>query len=170
MWQVPTGFRAWTAAVIVSGMLLLAGCSTVASRTPAGSDGDAATPPPPAGSAPSVRDSPPVATAGGTPGPGVPADVPIPEGSVRLDVGAEDGLLATWSVALNGADAYAWFGEALPAAGYPIEELIPGGTAAIVRFRGRDGAAWLLILRGMNPLIVELRVDDTSASDGDVDR
>lgn len=100
-------------------------------------------------------------------GPELPAGFPVPVGAVPIDGPEEEDLLARWSVEISGASAYAFYAEALPAAGFAVVELIPGGTAAVIRFRGPLGAAWMLVLRGVDPLLIELRRDPGSAIGGD---
>jgi len=112
-----------------------------------------------------------VASATGTPGARaeLPAGFPIPDGAVRTAAEGDEDLAARWTAEITGAAAYAYFVAALPAAGYGIEELIPGGTAAIIRLLGSGGEPWILILTGMDPLLIELRRDRDSAIGGDRD-
>jgi hypothetical protein len=47
-----------------------------------------------------------------------------------------------------GPDVYAFYLDALPAAGYVIEERFPGGNVAIIRFSRPDGTSLDLTLVG----------------------
>jgi hypothetical protein len=86
----------------------------------------------------------PAATVSPSPGAtglaGVPADFPIMPGSEAVvSLPDEPGLLGRWTSTANGAKVYAFFVEALPAAGYRIDELLPGGSVAVIRFSSASG-------------------------------
>lgn len=158
--------RAAIASVVL--VLAAAGCVDVPRATPPGSGRSPGASSPPVSS----RLSPdPTETAFATPSAwaDIPAGFPVPAGAVRVVAPRDDDLLARWSSQISGADAYAYYTSSLPAAGYPIEELVPGGTAAVIRFRGPGDEAWVLILSGVDPLTIELWRDPSSAIGGDGD-
>ena len=88
-------------------------------------------------------------SAGATELPGVPADFPIMPGSVAVEpLPEEPGLLGRWTSAADGSQAYAFFVEALPASGFRIDELLPGGSVAVIRFATAGGEVLDLQLTG----------------------
>jgi hypothetical protein len=101
-------------------MFLLAACGPIATET--GSRGALAT------------DSPRPSTSQ-DPSASVPAGFPVmPTSAAVIPVPAEPQLVARWMTAANGARVYDFFVDALPAAGFQIHTLAPGGDAAIIRF------------------------------------
>jgi hypothetical protein len=62
--------------------------------------------------------------------PGMVAEAPLPDAP---------GLIGRWTTKANGAEVYAFLADALPAAGYRVDLLAPGGTAAVIRFTPPDG-------------------------------
>ncbi len=106
-------------------LLLLAACSPASTVT--GSLAAASTPTHTASSTPA---SSPHST-----GPAVPADFPVMPGSDAVaPLPHVPSLLARWTTATDGAQVYGFFVAALPAAGFEIEQLAPGGDAAIIIF------------------------------------
>ena len=81
--------------------------------------------------------------------PGVPAGLPVIPGAQVVDPQPADaGHLARWIVDAIGPDVYAFYLDALPAAGFAIEKRFPGGNAAVIRFSTPDGTTLDLALVG----------------------
>ena len=51
----------------------------------------------------------------------------------------EPGILARWITDADGSAVYDFYVAALPVAGFRVEQLFPGGAAAVIRFRPHDG-------------------------------
>ena len=79
--------------------------------------------------------------------------VPMPEDDA--------GLIGLWESDQAGSAAYDFYVEALPAAGYPIVGLYPGGAVALIRFRVPDGEVWQVVARGTadGMTAIEVRLD-----------
>jgi hypothetical protein len=75
------------------------------------------------------------------------ADFPVPTDARPLPVSEGSGLIARWAIQ-PGSSAYRFYREALPAAGYRITTLGPGGNTAIIRFEDRGGAVWQIDIHG----------------------
>ena len=75
--------------------------------------------------------------------------------------GDDPGLMALWESDQPGSAAYDFYANALPAAGYPIIGLYPGGEFAIIRFRAPAGDVWQIVVRGApeGRMAIELRLD-----------
>jgi hypothetical protein len=70
----------------------------------------------------------------------LPAGFPVMPGSEAVAPMPGDlGLLARWTSDAEGAEVYGFFVEALPAASFQIDQLAPGGEAAIITFSTPDG-------------------------------
>jgi len=72
------------------------------------------------------------------------------------------GLIGLWESDQTGSAAYDFYVEALPAAGYPIVGLYPGGAVALIRFRAPDGEVWQMVARRMaagTTTAIEIRLD-----------
>jgi hypothetical protein len=116
------------------------------------------TPPPPGSGAP--------VTSGAPPGSSreyrrLPGDFPVMDGAVRLPLPPGDpGLIALWESAEAGSGAYDFYVSALPAAGYPIVGLYPGGGVALIRFRVQ-GEIWQVVVHGAADagVAIEVRLD-----------
>jgi hypothetical protein len=81
--------------------------------------------------------------------PGLPAGLPVMPGAEAVDPQpADPGHLARWTVDAIGPDVYAFYLDALPAAGFVIEERFPGGNVAVIRFSAPDGTTLDLALVG----------------------
>ncbi|MEP6469647.1 MAG: hypothetical protein ABJC24_07735 [Chloroflexota bacterium] len=107
-------------------LLLLAACSPASTLTH--SLAAASTPT-------HTASSTPTASPGAT-GPAVPADFPVMPGSdAAAPLPHGPSLVARWTTAADGAQVYGFFVSALPAAGFEIEQLAPGGDAATIIFR-----------------------------------
>lgn len=73
----------------------------------------------------------------------------------------DPGLIGRWESDQAGSAAYDFYVEALPAAGYPIVGLYPGGAVALIRFRVPDGEVWQVVARGIadRMVAIEVRLD-----------
>ena len=121
----------------------------------------------------------PSASIAGSPSPGIAtatppaaetpaARVPLPSGFPVLEGAAPEampdddpGLIGLWSSDRLGSAAYDFYVTALPAAGYPIIGLYPGGEVALIRFGVADGAIWQMVAHGgaSGRVAVEIRLD-----------
>jgi hypothetical protein len=82
------------------------------------------------------------------------ADFPVPPGARVLP--PEGGILATWAIE-PGAAGYRFYLDELPAAGYVITGVAPGGSVAIIRFADGAGTAWQIDIAGdLESAVVEL--------------
>jgi hypothetical protein len=121
-----TGVQAFTRASVL--LLLLAACSPV-STAPSSLAGASTPSPTPSHTQSFTPASRPGATESAAPSgfpvmPGSDAVAPLPE---------DPTLVARWTTAANGAQVYDFFVDALPDAGFEIDQLAPGGEAAIIR-------------------------------------
>jgi len=94
--------------------------------------------------------------------PSLPPGFPVLPGALAAPLPDDDaGLIAAWTSDERGSAAYDFYVIALPAAGYPVEGLYPGGEFAIIRFHLADGAIWQLLVHGTDshPVEVEVRLD-----------
>ena len=75
--------------------------------------------------------------------------------------GDDPGLIGLWESEQAGSAAYDFYATALPAAGYPIVGLYPGGEFAIIRFRAPTGDVWQMVARGTpeGRVAIEIRLD-----------
>jgi len=90
----------------------------------------------------------------------LPHGFPVLPGALAVPLPDDDpDLVAAWTTELRGSAAYDFYLQALPAAGYRVEGLYPGGEWAVIRFRLADGAVWQLLVHGTDPVEVEVRVD-----------
>ncbi len=83
-------------------------------------------------------------------------------GATSVPTAVDDpGLIAVWQSDRAGSAAYDYYVHALPAAGYPIVGLYPGGAVALIRFRVPDGQVWQMVARGMadGTVAIEVRLD-----------
>lgn len=78
-------------------------------------------------------------SAPGSPLAAVPDGFPVGPGAEPVTPPADMNLLARWTTDENGADVYDFYVEALPLAGFLIEQLVPGGAAAVISFSTPDG-------------------------------
>jgi hypothetical protein len=134
-------------AVLAALSLVLAACGTgLASPTE-----HAAPPSPPTASSASTLELRPTSSPESSPAavmlPPDLVDFPVPTGARPLPVPEGRGLVARWAIE-PGSSAYRFYREALPAAGYRITTLGPGGNTAIIRFEGRGGAVWQIDIHG----------------------
>jgi hypothetical protein len=93
--------------------------------------------------------------------PTLPRGFPVMDGAVRVPLPGDDpGLIALWESAETGSAAYDFYVAALPAAGYPIVGLYPGGGVALIRFRVQ-GEIWQVVAHGGadGRVAIEVRLD-----------
>jgi hypothetical protein len=92
----------------------------------------------------------------------LPSGFPVMPGTVSLAIAIDDpGLIAEWTSDRLGSAAYDFYAAALPASGYPIVGLYPGGEVAVIRFRARDSAIWQMVAHGgaTGTALIEIRMD-----------
>jgi hypothetical protein len=91
---------------------------------------------------------------GGTPSglptlPAVPDRLPVMPEAVPADPPpTERGVIAGWTVDAVGPEVYAFYLDALPAAGFVVTGRFPGGNVAVIRFTTPDGDTLDLALVG----------------------
>jgi len=114
----------------------------------------------PATPSPSLQ---PSATGASSAQPTVPADFPVmPGASLASGIDSDPGLIATWTTDADGPRVYDFYVAALPAAGFSIVGLYPGGSVAIIRLRhGSDPILKLVVTRASpsSDTKMELRID-----------
>ncbi|HEX6139668.1 MAG TPA: hypothetical protein VF013_04290 [Candidatus Limnocylindria bacterium] len=71
----------------------------------------------------------------------LPDGFPVMPGAVADDPPRHADAAASWQTQAIGPDVYDWYVENLPLAGFPIDGLYPGGTAAVILFSTPDGDA-----------------------------
>lgn len=92
----------------------------------------------------------------------LPSGFPVLPGAVPLAMADDDpGLIGLWTSDQLGSAAYDFYVAALPAAGYPILGLYPGGQFAVIGFRLPDGAIWQMVAHGggNDTVAIEIRLD-----------
>lgn len=92
----------------------------------------------------------------------LPGGFPVVPGAVQVAMPNDDpGLVALWTTDLPGTDAYDFYVNALPAAGYRIVAVFPGGGGAVIRFSLPDGAIWQVVTRAGpgGAVAIEVRLD-----------
>jgi len=101
-------------------------------------------------SASAAPSAPPMESPGALPSvPDVPPGLPVmPDAEPADPLPADPGLIARWAVDAIGPDVYAFYLEALPAAGFAIRDEFPGGNVAVIRFTTPDGTTLDLSLVG----------------------
>ena len=91
--------------------------------------------------------------------PSLPPDLagfPVPPDAIQLPLPEGSVLLAWWAIE-PGSGAYRFYREALPAAGYSITGLAPGGSVASIRFENPVGGAWQIDIHGaLESAVLEL--------------
>lgn len=122
------------------------------------------------GCAPRVESAPPAesgaltasAEASVSAPPSLPLGFPVfPGASPALLAHDDPDQIAAWTMDQHGSAAYDFFVDALPAAGYPIEGLYPGGQFAIIRFHLGRALIWQVVIGGPpgEPVRIEVRLD-----------
>jgi hypothetical protein len=92
----------------------------------------------------------------------VPSGFPVLPGAAPVAMAGDDpGLLGLWESDQPGSAPYDFYVQTLPAAGYPIIGLYPGGAFAIIRFQAPAGDVWQIVVRGTPDarVAIELRLD-----------
>jgi hypothetical protein len=92
----------------------------------------------------------------------LPSGFPVVPGAAPVPPPDDDsGLIALWESDQAGSAAYDFYVDALPAAGYPIVGLYPGGAVAVIRFLVPDGQVWQMVAHGMEggTVGIEVRLD-----------
>jgi hypothetical protein len=92
----------------------------------------------------------------------LPSGFPVLEGAAPEAMPDDDpGLIGLWSSDRLGSAAYDFYVTGLPAAGYPIIGLYPGGGVAQIRFAVPDGAVWQMVAYGGSNgrVTIEIRQD-----------
>lgn len=93
----------------------------------------------------------------------LPSGFPVLAGAAPVVLAEDDpGLMAAWTSDQLGSAAYDFYVMALPAAGYPIVGLYPGGEVALIRFRAPNGATWQMVAHGgavTGTATIEIRLD-----------
>jgi hypothetical protein len=93
--------------------------------------------------------------------PPLPGDFPVVDTAVRMPLPPDDpGLIALWESGEAGSAAYDFYVAALPATGYPIVGLYPGGGVALIRF-AVQGEIWQVAIHGAPDgwVAIEVRLD-----------
>jgi hypothetical protein len=91
----------------------------------------------------------------------LPPGFPVLPGAIAVEMPSDDpGLIGLWESEELGSAAYDFYVGALPAAGYPIVGLYPGGAAALIRFESQ-GEVWQMVAHGMTDgrVAIEIRLD-----------
>jgi hypothetical protein len=92
----------------------------------------------------------------------LPIDFPVLEGAVPMPRPADDpGLIALWESDRQGSAAFDFYTVALPAAGYGVIGLYPGGEVALIRFVAEPGVIWQVVIHGAadGRVAIEVRLD-----------
>ncbi|MDP9467379.1 MAG: hypothetical protein M3P32_01385 [Chloroflexota bacterium] len=92
----------------------------------------------------------------------LPRGFPVPAGAVPVAMPNDDpGLIGLWATDLRGSGAYDFYLSALPAGGYGIVGVYPGGAAAVIRFNFPGGAIWQVVTRQgpQGSVAIEVRLD-----------
>lgn len=92
----------------------------------------------------------------------LPDGFPILPGAMAIALPADDpALIALWETDQLGSAAYDFYVAALPAGGYPIVGLYPGGEVALIRFTAEGGEVWQMVAHGTagGRVRIEIRPD-----------
>jgi hypothetical protein len=92
----------------------------------------------------------------------LPSGFPVLPGAVPTALAADDpGLIAAWTSDRLGSAAYDFYTTSLPASGYAIVGLYPGGDVAVIRFRTSTGTIWQMVSHGgaAGHATIEIRED-----------
>jgi len=85
---------------------------------------------------------------------GLPAGMPLPPGS--QEIAPPVGFIAAWTSDADPPQVYGYYLEALAGAGFSIDDAVPGGEAAIIRFTSLDGTSYQLDMTGHAPVAIAL--------------
>lgn len=94
--------------------------------------------------------------------PELPAGFPVVPGASEVALPQDDlGVIARWTTDKVGTIAFDFYSDALPAAGYAVEGLYPGGEWALIRFTGPNGHLWQVVIHGLDlhTAQIEVRLD-----------
>jgi hypothetical protein len=111
------------------------------------------------GCTPSVTRSPPPSSLRETT---LPSGFPVLQGAVPMPLPRDDPEpIALWESDRLGSAAYDFYVAALPAAGYQVIGLYPGGDVALIRFAVAHGVIWQVVVRGAadGRAAIEIRLD-----------
>jgi hypothetical protein len=135
-------------------LLVLAACGPAATAT--SSLGTVAT-----ATATATTNTSPSASASAT----LPTGFPVMPGSEAVASLPDDPqLVARWTTAANGAQVYDFFVEALPTAGFVVDQLAPGGEAAIITFSAPGGTQYAVSLTAQGDgTRIDLRLPDAAS-------
>jgi hypothetical protein len=86
--------------------------------------------------------------------PAMPDGFPLHDSMEQVE--APPGATAAWTSSAIPPDVYAYYLEALPAAGFEIDLEAPGGTVAILRFHASNGTRYQLDMNGTDPIAITL--------------
>jgi hypothetical protein len=92
----------------------------------------------------------------------LPDGFPVLPGAIPVPMPDDDpGLIALWETDQAGSAAFDFYVNALPAAGYPVVGLYPGGEFAVIRFGVPGDAIWQVVTRATpgGRTAVEVRLD-----------
>lgn len=92
----------------------------------------------------------------------LPSGFPVIGNAVPMPLPRDDpGLIALWESDRPGSSAYDFYVAALPAAGYRVIGLYPGGGVALIRFATAGDAVWQVVMHGApdGRVAVEVRLD-----------
>jgi len=101
--------------------------------------------------------------------PAVPAGLPVMPGAQQTDPPTAEGVIARWIVEAIGPEVYQHYLDALPAAGFVVEDTFPGGNAAVIRFAAPGGMTFDLALVGEGDggrTRIDLRLPDSEGRRG----
>jgi len=138
--------------VLVQLAILVAGCSVAGSGSPSDDE-------PAQGSSPSASAGPSSSVVERRP---LPNGFPVPPGAVAVAMPPDDpGLIGLWEGDQVGSAPYDFYVAALPAAGYPVVGLYPGGEVALIRFSAHGGEVWQMVAHGAGDgrVAIEIRLD-----------
>ena len=112
---------------------------------------------------PSTASSASPAGTSSSPGPRrpLPTGFPVLPGATAIQLPVDDpGLIGLWETHEQGSAAYDFYVDALPAAGYPIVGLYPGGGVALIRFNA-EAEIWQMVAHGTadGQVAIEIRLD-----------
>ncbi|HEX2141261.1 MAG TPA: hypothetical protein VHK28_03140 [Candidatus Limnocylindria bacterium] len=141
----------WAAARLAVAMVALAACSP-SPDSPSPSAGLLSDSPRPDASEAVSSSAEPSARVPGE----LPAGFPVPPGAESRTIQPGERIIARWQLNDHGSAAYDYFLRELPAAGFTVEAVAPGGAAASIRITTPHGEKLQIDLVGTQPVQVEL--------------